>query len=293
MRDLLKERGIRTRLVDLSTSGKPSAADVPPTEIALNHRRGAGGVFTGDRGRSVAGMARGLRDLDSPPERHRRHHFRRRLGRHLDRDAGDARAAARRAEDHDLDRRLRRRAVAMSGPCDIMMMYSVTDVQGLNAISRQVLANGAQAMAGMVKARLAQDGKSRSRRTARTGIAGGRTDHVRRHDAVRAADHGFAQERLRLPGVSRHRRRRPVDGEADRFRHARRRHRRHHDRSLRPADGRRAAGDRGPLRRRHPRAHALCRLVRRARHGQFRRRATPCPATTRAGCSTSTIRRSR
>jgi uncharacterized protein (UPF0261 family) len=34
------------------------------------------------------------------------------------------------------------------------MMYSVTDVQGLNSISRQVLANGAQALIGMVKARL-------------------------------------------------------------------------------------------------------------------------------------------
>ena len=40
------------------------------------------------------------------------------------------------------------------GPTDITMMYSVTDVQGLNAISRQVLANGAQALIGMVKARL-------------------------------------------------------------------------------------------------------------------------------------------
>jgi uncharacterized protein (UPF0261 family) len=34
-------------------------------------------------------------------------------------------------------------------------MYSVTDVQGLNRISRQVLANGAHALIGMVKARLA------------------------------------------------------------------------------------------------------------------------------------------
>jgi uncharacterized protein (UPF0261 family) len=33
-------------------------------------------------------------------------------------------------------------------------MYSVTDVQGLNSISRQVLANGANALVGMVKARL-------------------------------------------------------------------------------------------------------------------------------------------
>jgi uncharacterized protein (UPF0261 family) len=36
------------------------------------------------------------------------------------------------------------------------MMYSVTDVQGLNSISRAVLANGANAIVGMVKARLDQ-----------------------------------------------------------------------------------------------------------------------------------------
>jgi uncharacterized protein (UPF0261 family) len=46
------------------------------------------------------------------------------------------------------------------GPADITMMYSVTDVQGLNSISRQVLGNGAQALIGMVKARLA-DGAPR------------------------------------------------------------------------------------------------------------------------------------
>src|SRR5260370_6582159 len=40
------------------------------------------------------------------------------------------------------------------GHADITMMYSVTDVQGLNSISRQVLANGANALVGMVKARL-------------------------------------------------------------------------------------------------------------------------------------------
>jgi uncharacterized protein (UPF0261 family) len=40
------------------------------------------------------------------------------------------------------------------GASDILMLHSVTDVQGLNAISRQVLANGANALAGMVRARL-------------------------------------------------------------------------------------------------------------------------------------------
>jgi uncharacterized protein (UPF0261 family) len=42
------------------------------------------------------------------------------------------------------------------GPADITMMYSVTDVQGLNSISRAVLSNGANAIAGMVSARLDQ-----------------------------------------------------------------------------------------------------------------------------------------
>ncbi len=38
----------------------------------------------------------------------------------------------------------------MSGPSDICMMYSVTDVQGINRISEQVLANAAHALAGMM-----------------------------------------------------------------------------------------------------------------------------------------------
>jgi uncharacterized protein (UPF0261 family) len=41
-----------------------------------------------------------------------------------------------------------------------MMMYSVTDVQGLNRISKRVLANGANALAGMVRG-----GSRRARRT--------------------------------------------------------------------------------------------------------------------------------
>jgi uncharacterized protein (UPF0261 family) len=40
------------------------------------------------------------------------------------------------------------------GCCDITLMPSVVDVAGLNCVSRQVLANAAHAMAGMVKHRL-------------------------------------------------------------------------------------------------------------------------------------------
>jgi uncharacterized protein (UPF0261 family) len=36
------------------------------------------------------------------------------------------------------------------GPADIMMLYSVADVQGLNSITEQILQNGAHALAGMI-----------------------------------------------------------------------------------------------------------------------------------------------
>src|SRR5262249_12326670 len=50
------------------------------------------------------------------------------------------------------------------GPSDIMMLYSVTDVAGLNSLSRLVLANGAQAIVGMVKARAASGERNRPAR---------------------------------------------------------------------------------------------------------------------------------
>ncbi|MCL4151523.1 UNVERIFIED_CONTAM: hypothetical protein GTU68_059361 [Idotea baltica] len=41
------------------------------------------------------------------------------------------------------------------GPSDILMLHSVADVQGINSITAEVLSNGAQALAGMVKGRQA------------------------------------------------------------------------------------------------------------------------------------------
>ncbi len=65
------------------------------------------------------------------------------------------------------------------GPADIMMMYSVTDVQGLNVdLARRCSRNGAHAMAGMVKARLAA--AREARRSAPAETAGHRPHDVRR-----------------------------------------------------------------------------------------------------------------
>jgi uncharacterized protein (UPF0261 family)/ABC-type branched-subunit amino acid transport system ATPase component len=163
IRDLLKQADVRTRLVDLSTSGKHSAADVSPNEIALNHPRGAAGVFSSDRGTSVAAMSEAFETW-----------IMRQSGIAGIISAGGSGATAL------VTPAMRRLPVGVPkimistvasgevgryvGPADIMMMYSVTDVQGLNAISRQILANGAQAMAGMVKARLAATRDSRGSR---------------------------------------------------------------------------------------------------------------------------------
>ena len=155
IRDILQEAGLRTRLVDLSTGGKPSGADVPPFEVALNHPRGAVGLFTGDRGTSVAAMAQAFEAW-----------VKRQTGVAGIISAGGSGgtamvAPAMRALPIGVPKVLISTVAsgnvgAYVGPSDIMMMYSVTDVQGLNSISRQVLGNGAQALAGMVKQRLAE-----------------------------------------------------------------------------------------------------------------------------------------
>ena len=54
--DLIRGAGLAVRMADLSTSGKASGAEIPAHQIAAFHPRGAAGVFTGDRGASVAGM---------------------------------------------------------------------------------------------------------------------------------------------------------------------------------------------------------------------------------------------
>ena len=166
IRDLVKQNDLRTRLVDLSTSGKHSAADVAPLEVALHHPRGSSGVFTGDRGASVAAMAEAFETW-------------------ITRQSGIAGiiSAGGSGATSLITPAMRRLSVGVPkimistvasgdvaryvGPADIMMMYSVTDVQGLNVISRQVLSNGAQAMAGMVKARLAATREARGSRAAR------------------------------------------------------------------------------------------------------------------------------
>ncbi len=150
IRDRIIDQQLKVRTVDLSTSGKPSSANVPPHEVASYHPRGASAVFTKERGNSVKGMS-------SAFERWFRHQ----------RDIGGIISAGGSGGTALVTPAMRTLPVGVPkvmistvasgdvgeyvGPSDIMMMYSVTDIQGLNHISRRVLENGANAIVGMVK----------------------------------------------------------------------------------------------------------------------------------------------
>ena len=152
IRDRLADAGQRAKLIDVSTSGRPSAADVPPHQVAAYHPKGPNAVFTRDRGASVREMAVALeRWMPRQPGV---------AGVIAAGGSGGTALAAPAMQTLPVGvPKVMISTVASGdvsryvGPSDIMMMYSVTDVQGLNAISRKVLANGAHALAGMVARR--------------------------------------------------------------------------------------------------------------------------------------------
>src|SRR5690606_9968306 len=56
IRDLVSAEGLRTRLVDISTSGRSAGGDVTPQQVALASPKGSTRLASGDRGAAVAAM---------------------------------------------------------------------------------------------------------------------------------------------------------------------------------------------------------------------------------------------
>ncbi|MEY4712977.1 MAG: hypothetical protein RIS88_2427 [Pseudomonadota bacterium] len=149
MRQCLERLGLRVVTVDLSTSGRTSTASVHPREVARHHPGGESAVFTGDRGHDVGAMALAFERFVLT---------RRDLGGLI--SAGGSggttlATAAMRALPVGVPKVMVSTMASGDtrpyvGPSDICMMYSVTDVQGLNRISVHVLANAAHALAGMI-----------------------------------------------------------------------------------------------------------------------------------------------
>lgn len=150
VRDLIEAAGVTTVLVDVSTAERGNRADVSAKEVAAFHPEGEAAVFTGDRGRSVAAMAEafarfvvGRVDLNG-----------------LIGGGGSGNTSIVAAGMRALPVGLPKLLVSTLGSgdvrpyvgaSDICMMNAVTDVQGINSISRVVLGNAAHAMAGMVR----------------------------------------------------------------------------------------------------------------------------------------------
>lgn len=187
VRDTIRAAGVAVRMVDLSTTGKHSGADIPAHQVAAFHPRGAAGVFTGDRGDAVAGMTLAF-------------------ARWIARQQGIAGVISAGGSGGTAMAAPAMRTLAVGvpkiivstvasgdvakyvGPSDILMLHSVADVQGLNVITRAVLGNAAQAMAGMVKARKAAPPETGAKRAVVLSMFGVTTTAVQQIQALLPAD---------------------------------------------------------------------------------------------------------
>lgn len=169
IKSALRESGVSVRIVDLSTSGKMSAADVTPQEVASAYPGGASAVFTGDRGQSVTAMAEA---------------FKRWIVRQRDiggiigaggsggtalatpgmqaLPVGIPKVMVSTVASGDVSRYV--------GPSDIMMMHSVVDIQGINSISTEVLRNAANALGGMIARAPSRDQRQVQRAQAKPAV---------------------------------------------------------------------------------------------------------------------------
>lgn len=151
-RDLIVAAGVACVLVDLSTSAPDDdAADIAASEVAIHHPGGPAAVFTGERGSAVSAMAVAFEAFLSS-----RTDLAGVLGLG---GSGNTALVTRAMQALPVGvPKLMVSTVAAGnvapyvGASDITMMYSVTDVAGLNRISRRVIANAAHAIAGMARA---------------------------------------------------------------------------------------------------------------------------------------------
>ena len=149
LRQCLEKLGLRVVSVDLSTSGRPSPASVHPREVVRHHPGGEAAVFSADRGSAVTAMALAFEQFVLT---------RRDIGGLIS-AGGSGGTSLATAGMRALPIGCPKVMVSTMasgdtrpyvGPSDICMMYSVTDVQGINRISEKVLSNAAHALAGMV-----------------------------------------------------------------------------------------------------------------------------------------------
>ncbi|WOH63935.1 Tm-1-like ATP-binding domain-containing protein [Bradyrhizobium sp. BWA-3-5] len=151
IRDLVAGEGLVAQTVDLSTQPHAISVDIAAVEVASHHPGGRSAVFTGDRSSAVSAMADAFVRFIAT-----RGDVAGLIG--IGGSGGTALIAPGMRALPIGTPKLMVSTVASGqvagyvGPSDICMMYSVTDLAGLNRISRTILANAARAIAGMAKA---------------------------------------------------------------------------------------------------------------------------------------------
>ena len=148
----LREQGVTVMTADVATSGRSvEGVDFDARAIAAHHPAGADGVFTDERASAVAAMSLALSNFLCARD-----------------DVAGVIAAGGSGAAALVSPAMQRLPIGVPklivttlasgdvslfvGSSDIATLYPVVDVSGLNGISRQVLANAAHAMAGMVRA---------------------------------------------------------------------------------------------------------------------------------------------
>lgn len=156
VRDLIAATGLKTVTIDLSTtppstdSQVSDATDISAATVASYHPQGVSAVFCHDRGQAISAMAVAFEHFMLSRE-----DIAGVLG--LGGSGGTALITpAMQALPIGMPKLMVSTMASGDisgyiGASDISMMYSVTDVAGLNRISRQVLGNAAHQIAGAVK----------------------------------------------------------------------------------------------------------------------------------------------
>jgi uncharacterized protein (UPF0261 family) len=149
VKSMVVAAGVSAVLVDVGTKGR-GAADISAAEVAKHHPRGSGVVLgLDDRGAAIEGMGQALTQYLKTRD-----------------DVGGVIGLGGSGNTAIVTQAMRALPVGLPkfmvstiasgnvapyvGPCDICMMYSITDIAGLNRINRIVLGNAAHAIAGMV-----------------------------------------------------------------------------------------------------------------------------------------------
>lgn len=149
---IVEAAGVEAKLVDLGTRSTDTDADVPAASVAKYHPDGAdAALIENDRGKAIAAMALAFERYVAANKS----------------DIAGMLGIGGSGNTALITPGMRQLAIGVPkimvstvasgnvgpyvGPNDIAMMYSVVDIAGINSISRQVLGNAANAIAGAVK----------------------------------------------------------------------------------------------------------------------------------------------